>query len=109
MEKLINFARCFNYKKIKLDDASTMHASDSKLKCEFSLAKYYLLSKNERWYSKFGFQRDEYFESYEIPVASQEEIYRITSDPNLSKDEKKYMIYRTVTENRSAEDRKSVV
>ena len=103
MDNLIHFARCFNYKKIKLDDASTMHTSDSKLKCEFSLAKYYLLSKNERWYSKFGFQRDEYFESYEIPVASQEEIDRITSDPNLSKDEKKSMIYRTVTENRSAD------
>ena len=101
MDNLIHFARCFNYKKIKLDDASTMHTSDSNLKCEFSLAKYYLLSKNERWYSKFGFQRDEYVESYEMPFASQEEIDNF--DPNLSEDEKNSMIYKTVTENRSAD------
>lgn len=100
MDNLIRFARCFNYKKIKLEDASNLHTSDAKLKCSFSLAKYYLLSKNERWYSKFGFQRDEYFDSYEIPFASQE---KDNLDPLLSNDEKNPMIYRTVTEHRSAD------
>ena len=40
MNNLVNFARCFNYRKIKLDDASRINSTD--FKCEFSLAKFYL-------------------------------------------------------------------
>ena len=99
MNHLLNFARCFNYKKIKLDDASRIDSSD--FKCEFSLAKFYLLSRNERWYSKFGFQRDDSVTTYETQVYPEEKMDLIGQ--GLSEDEKRDMMYSTVTEKHTAD------
>ena len=99
MNNLLNFARCFNYRKIKLDDASRINSND--FKCEFSLAKFYLLSRNERWYSKFGFQRDDSVTTYETQVYPEEKMDLIGQ--GLSEDEKRDMMYSTVTEKHTAD------
>lgn len=99
MNYLINFAKCFKYRKIKLDDAARINSKD--FKCEFSLAKYYLLTKNERWYSKFGFQRDDSVTTYETQVYPEEKMDLIGQ--GLSQEEKRDMMFSTVIEKHSAE------
>ena len=58
MERLLQFARCFNYRRVTLDDQSVLEDSSSASgrKCSISLSAYLLLARGERWYSRFGFE-----------------------------------------------------
>ena len=56
MEKLIQFARCFDYRRIVLDDESYIEAAGSEGVCQISLGLLFLLSRGERWYARFGFE-----------------------------------------------------
>ena len=57
MEKVLQFARCFDYRQVGLDDQSELIAtSGTGGECRVPLGAFFLLTKGERWYSKFGFE-----------------------------------------------------
>ena len=58
MERILQFARCFNYRRVTLDDQSVLEGNRraSHRRCSISLSAYLLLARGERWYSRFGFE-----------------------------------------------------
>lgn len=58
MERLLQFARCFNYRRVTLDDQSMLDRNLQRTyrKCSIPLSAYLLLARGERWYSRFGFE-----------------------------------------------------
>lgn len=58
MERILQFAKCFNYRRVALDDQSVIgdFRSGSGGGCSISLGAYLLLTRGERWYSRFGFE-----------------------------------------------------